>query len=541
MMQRFEFLENEVAEYKKKLDEAISEKAKYLSLVEEKMLEAKINDEKYKRECENRRQLEESLQKQREKHEKDMQENVIMLKEVKVRHEEEVESLEVQVKKLQRASKEQAEEIENYSEQVRKSKRKFDELEDEFSQSRDKIKKFKQRVETLQDEMNEKEQKISELQAVLDQIQEKKDKLEETLRKEERLRRRLHNTVQELKGNIRVFCRARPAPSQEKADICIQFSDNNGEKNGVEVCTKRKSAMGKDLAETTQFKFDQVFDTNSTQEEVYQEIEQLVQSALDGYSVCIFAYGQTGSGKTYTMEGNAENSGVIPRALQQIYNETVRLEPKGWKYELKAQFLEIYNEQIYDLLTNKSKENKLDIKQAQDGSIYVADCEKASVTSIDMVNTLLRKAAKNRSVASTLCNDRSSRSHSVFSLYISGTNSKTSESCNSVLNLVDLAGSERLTQSGAVGDRLKETQSINKSLSCLGDVIASIASKDKHIPYRNSKLTYLLMPSLGAGSSKTLMFVCVNPLTDSSQETLCSLRFASKVNSCHIGSAVQKK
>ena len=158
------------------------------------------------------------------------------------------------------------------------------------------------------------------------------------------------------------------------------------------------------------------------------------------------------------------------------------------------------------------------------------------MTTPEEVFVVLKKAAANRATASTNCNERSSRSHSVFILRLTGFNSVTEEKCEGTLNLIDLAGSERLSQSGSTGDRLKETQAINKSLSCLGDVIYALGGKEAHIPYRNSKLTYLLQHSLG-GNSKTLMFVNISPDHSSMQETLCSLRFATKVNSCQIGTA----
>lgn len=145
---------------------------------------------------------------------------------------------------------------------------------------------------------------------------------------------------------------------------------------------------------------------------------------------------------------------------------------------------------------------------------------------------MLKRASQNRATGATNINERSSRSHSVFTLQLTGENKKTGERSSGLLNLIDLAGSERLSMSGSVGDRLKETQAINKSLSSLGDVIQSLVNKKEgsHVPYRNSKLTWLLRNSLG-GNCKTLMFVNVSPLVEHFNETLCSLRFATKVNS----------
>jgi kinesin family protein C1 len=228
--------------------------------------------------------------------------------------------------------------------------------------------------------------------------------------------------------------------------------------------------------------------------------------------------------------------GMIPRAVNQIFDTATALKEKGWNYSMEGQYVEIYNENIHDLLTNSNDNQKYDIRHDSNGKTTVSNITVANVESPESVHKLLDKARKNRAVAATNSNERSSRSHSVFTLRLTGKNSITGESSEGVLNLIDLAGSERLAQSGSTGDRLKETQAINKSLSSLGDVIGALASQASHIPYRNSKLTYLLQNSLG-GNSKTLMFVNISPLTEHCGETICSLRFATKVNNCQIGTA----
>jgi kinesin family member C1 len=210
---------------------------------------------------------------------------------------------------------------------------------------------------------------------------------------------------------------------------------------------------------------------------------------------------------------------MIPRAVEQVFKVTEELRSKGWSYNLEGQFLEIvsnilfpfilsnqllafctqYNETINDLLgKGEFDKKKHEIKHDKSGRTTVTDVNVIPLTSSSQVRSLLAIAQSRRTVASTLMNERSSRSHSVFTLRISGENAATGEMCEGSLNLVDLAGSERLDKSGAGNDkdRLKETQSINKSLSALGDVIAALGEKgdgkgDKHIPYRNSKVCFL--------------------------------------------------
>ncbi|KAF6114338.1 kinesin family member C1 [Phyllostomus discolor] len=337
-------------------------------------------------------------------------------------------------------------------------------------------------------------------------------------------RRRLHNQLQELKGNIRVFCRVRPVlpgeptpppgfllfpsgpggPSDPSTHVSLFRSDERrGTLSGVPAAPTRYD-----------FSFDRVFPPGSGQDEVFEEIAMLVQSALDGYPVCIFAYGQTGSGKTFTMEGgpgeDPQMEGLIPRALRHLFSVAQELSSQGWTYSFVASYVEIYNETVRDLLatgTRKGQGGDCEIRRVGPGSeeLTVTNARYVPVSCEGEVEALLHLARQNRAVARTAQNERSSRSHSVFQLQISGEHAGRGLQCGAPLNLVDLAGSERLDPGLAFGpgerERLRETQAINSSLSTLGLVIMALSNKESHVPYRNSKLTYLLQNSLG-GSAK---------------------------------------
>ncbi|CAG8983161.1 hypothetical protein HYALB_00010309 [Hymenoscyphus albidus] len=380
---------------------------------------------------------------------------------------------------------------------------------------------------------------FAEMEERLQQANRKAEECQAKLIKEETIRRILFNAVQELKGNIRVMARMRPAGNADGEVAQIQFPDADKESKELEIIGKEeKSSLGTITKKTHSFSFDRMFGPSTTNEEVFAEIQQLVQSALDGYNVSIFAYGQTGSGKTHTM---SSADGMIPRATHQIYETARNLEEKGWKYAMEGSFIEVYNEEIHDLLSSSkdSEKKKHEIRHDdQKKQTIVTGIKTVPMTSVDTVEMILKQADSNRRVAATKSNERSSRSHSVFMLKLVGHNSTTGETSEGTLNLVDLAGSERLKSSGAEGDRKKETQNINKSLSCLGDVIAALGQgkEGSHIPYRNSKLTHLLQYSLG-GNSKTLMFVMASPMQAHLTETLTSLKFATKVHNTHIGTA----
>ena len=357
------------------------------------------------------------------------------------------------------------------------------------------VRRLEGHIHFLESDNKSQSQAFADLEERMQNALKKAAEANEKLVKEETLRRRLHNQVQELKGNIRVFCRVRPSLDSDSADTIarITYPDVESESKEVEVMgPEEKSSLGNITTRKHAFAFDHVFGPSSQNEDIFGEISQLVQSALDGYNVCIFCYGQTGSGKTFTMSAA---DGMIPRAVSQIYSTAQSLEEKGWKYSMEGSFIEVYNENLNDLLgraedlDKKKHEIRHDMLKCKTD---ITGIKTVVLDSPDRVEEILQQASKNRSVAATQANERSSRSHSVFILKLTGENSITGERSEGTLNLVDLAGSERLSHSGATGDRLKETQNINKSLSCLGDVIGALGQgKDGgHVPYRNSKVCF---------------------------------------------------
>ena len=335
---------------------------------------------------------------------------------------------------------------------------------------------------------------------------------------------------QETSENIKVCLRIRPMNLQEKG---------RNDMNCIEpVSSNQLIFTNKNMRRS--YTYNLVFGPETTQEDIFYNcsINRLIDSALDGYSVTIFAYGQTGSGKTYTIMGrddsinekilsNDKYSGIMPKSINYIWST---VGSRQEKYYIKVSFLEIYNEQINDLLNigNNNLQIRWDQRQGffVEG-LFVIECKKPD----DIVEVILQ-GTKNRKKGSHELNKDSSRSHTILTVYVISEFQSNGENFKKYgkISFVDLAGSERLKETHSSGGMIKETGNINKSLFVLGKVISALTDKksnNQHIPYRDSKLTMLLMDSIG-GASKTLMIACVSPSATYSDETMSTLNYASR-------------
>ncbi|XVE81207.1 hypothetical protein DITRI_Ditri15bG0044300 [Diplodiscus trichospermus] len=297
------------------------------------------------------------------------------------------------------------------------------------------------------------------------------------------------------------------------------------------------------------FTFDSVANTDATQLDIFQLAgAPLVENCLAGFNSSVFAYGQTGSGKTYTIWGPAnalleenlssDQQGLTPRVFERLFarinEEQIKHGDKQLKYQCRCSFLEIYNEQITDLLD--PNQGNLQIREDVKSGVYVENLTEEYVSSMKDVTQLLIKGLSNRRTGATSINAESSRSHSVFTCVVESRCKSVADGVSSFktsrINLVDLAGSERQKLSGAAGERLKEAGNINRSLSQLGNLINILAEvsqtgKQRHIPYRDSKLTFLLQESLG-GNAKLAMVCAISPAKSCKSETFSTLRFAQR-------------
>ncbi|XP_055426692.1 kinesin-like protein KIF13A isoform X2 [Bubalus kerabau] len=298
------------------------------------------------------------------------------------------------------------------------------------------------------------------------------------------------------------------------------------------------------------FAFDYCFwsmDESNTTKYAGQEVvfkclgEGILEKAFQGYNACIFAYGQTGSGKSFSMMGNAEQRGLIPRLCCALFQRISLEQNESQTFKVEVSYMEIYNEKVRDLLDPKGSRQSLKVREHKVLGPYVDGLSQLAVTSFEDIESLMSEGNKSRTVAATNMNEESSRSHAVFNIVItqtlfdlqSGVSDQNSGEKVSKVSLVDLAGSERVSKTGAAGERLKEGSNINKSLTTLGLVISSLADqaagkgKNKFVPYRDSVLTWLLKDNLG-GNSQTSMIATISPAADNYEETLSTLRYADR-------------
>jgi len=371
----------------------------------------------------------------------------------------------------------------------------------------------------------------------------------------ERHRRKVHNAVEDRKGAVRVFCRVRPILPFEVADgrreVVFQkdfysvevpapwdTSDAPAERQRPQTArssdasqVKRRNAaeglrsLG-DRDSSVTYSFDGCWYSGS-QEEVFEDTKDLVQSAIDGYNVTIFAYGQTGAGKTFTMYGGGapEQSGICPRSVAEVF-AIVERDKARFDFKISLSIVELYCQRWIDLMDSTSRK-VLKIRTVPSGEVYMENVCEEYVTCEEEVLRFVDRGLRDRHSRDTLLNTGSSRSHLLFTLKIDSVNRETGARQLGKLLLVDLAGSERIKKSEVTGDGLKEAIEINKSLTALGDVISSLTRGGPHVPYRNHELTQVMQDSLG-GTAKTLMFVNLAPTDCNREETLMSLKYAQR-------------
>ncbi|XP_023010845.3 kinesin-like protein KIF17 isoform X3 [Maylandia zebra] len=330
--------------------------------------------------------------------------------------------------------------------------------------------------------------------------------------------------------SVKVVVRCRPLNDREKALSCKMVLTMD-----LQRCQCFIEKPGAVDEPPKQFTFDGTYYIDQTTEQMYNEIAYpLVEGVTEGYNGTIFAYGQTGSGKSFTMQGVSEpatQKGVIPRAFEHIF-ESIQC-AENTKFLVRASYLEIYNEEIRDLLGSDAKQ-RLELKEHPERGVYVRDLSMHTVHSVGECERIIEKGWRNRAVGYTLMNKDSSRSHSIFTIHLEICSTDSSDQDHlraGKLNLVDLAGSERQSKTGATGERLREATKINLSLSALGNVISALVDgRSRYIPYRDSKLTRLLQDSLG-GNTRTLMIACLSPADNNYEESLSTLRYANRAKS----------
>ncbi|XP_074509947.1 kinesin-like protein KIF13A isoform X2 [Sebastes fasciatus] len=345
-------------------------------------------------------------------------------------------------------------------------------------------------------------------------------------------------------SKVKVAVRVRPMNRREielNTKCVVEMEDNQ-----TVLHPPPSNGKGDSRKQSKVFAFDHCFwsmDESNVPKYAGQEVvfkclgEGILENAFQGYNACIFAYGQTGSGKSFSMMGNGELPGLIPRLCCTLFERVHREENEAHTFKVEVSYMEIYNEKVRDLLDPKGSRQSLKVREHKVLGPYVDGLSQLAVTNFEDIEVLMSEGNKSRTVAATNMNEESSRSHGVFSIIVTQTlydlQSGNSGEKVSKMSLVDLAGSERVSKTGAAGERLKEGSNINKSLTTLGCVISALADqsagkgKAKFVPYRDSVLTWLLKDNLG-GNSKTCMIATVSPSADNYEETLSTLRYADR-------------
>jgi len=371
----------------------------------------------------------------------------------------------------------------------------------------------------LETQLKENQIHSSELQVALAQEKQKNSELQRKLCDSERMRKLIHNHFLETKGSIRVFCRVKPTENSY-----ISLPDPNLKETKLLTLTKNQTSSS--------FYFDKVFGTHTTQEEIFYELSELIQTALDGEHVCIFSYGQTGSGKTYTMEGGqGDSEGILPRAAKMIFTEIER-QQNYCTLEVFVSCIEIYLDNPRDLLGDSD----LKLRVNKD-KLVVEGLNRYKVSTPNELIDLIGQSCEKRQTRETHLNSRSSRSHTIYQIAIEGSTLEF-QTVKGKISLIDLAGSERSnpdTYSNKTSTQIEtmkavqnEAKYINTSLSCLRRVIADLVQRTKGVstvpPFRETKLTRILQESLNQG--KVAVIITVSP--DNYYETKESLKFGSQ-------------
>ena len=334
-------------------------------------------------------------------------------------------------------------------------------------------------------------------------------------------------------SNIKVYCRIRPENEQEISSgygPCLKQTSTNSLQilvDNLNINSGLKENYSDKIIQ--EFTFDKVYPSETNQNIIFEQIAKpLISAAFEGINGTLFCYGQTASGKTYTMEGipSDENlKGIIPRMMKFVF-EIINSQSSEVEFSVKCQYYQIYNEKVQDLIDTRKSD--LSIREDKNKGIWVGECTEEYIESEEEMLNFFNKGTENRIVSSTKMNSISSRSHSIFSVTIYQRNVITESSKTGKIYFVDLAGSEKMSKAGVEGNTmLKEAQNINKSIMTLGMVINSLSKGEKHIPYRDSKLTRVLQESLGGNSLTYLIINCSSNMLNQT-ETLNSLRFGQR-------------